>query len=136
MSQIPGPQRRTRQRAAVEELLNSLEGFHTAQQIHDLLRDRGDQVGLATVYRNLQAMADSGEVDVLRTDQEALFRRCTDTHHHHLVCRVCGNTVEVDGPEVEAWAEQVARANGFTEVSHVVEIFGRCDECTQQAQTN
>lgn len=121
--------RRTKQRAAVTDLLTELEEFHTAQQIHDLLRSRGNSIGLATVYRNLQAMADAGEVDVLRTDTEASFRRCTDTHHHHLVCRSCGRAEEVAGPEVEEWARQTAAAHGFTDIDHVVEIFGLCAGC-------
>ena len=70
----------------------------------------GDKVGLATVYRNLQAMAADGEIDMLRTDDgEAVYRACSTGHHHHLVCRDCGRTVEVEGPTVEAWAEQGQR---------------------------
>ena len=128
-----GPQRRTKQRTAVVELLREVDEFQTAQQIHDLLRSRGHSIGLATVYRNLQAMADAGEVDVLRTDTEASYRRCTDTHHHHVVCRECGKAVEVEGPEVEEWARKTAAAHGFVDVDHVVEIFGRCDACAADA---
>ncbi|WP_142092551.1 Fur family transcriptional regulator [Propioniferax innocua] len=127
------PQRRTKQRAAVVELLREVDEFQTAQQIHDLLRSRGHSIGLATVYRNLQAMADAGEVDVLRTDTEASYRRCTDTHHHHVVCRECGKAVEVEGPEVEKWAHDTAIAHGFVDVDHVIEIFGRCVTCATDA---
>lgn len=127
------PQRRTKQRTAVIELLREVEEFQTAQQIHDLLRSRGHSIGLATVYRNLQAMADAGEVDVLRTDTEASYRRCTDTHHHHVVCRECGKAVEVEGPEVEKWAHETAATHGFVDVDHIVEIFGRCDACATDA---
>ncbi|PRY63723.1 Fur family zinc uptake regulator [Knoellia remsis] len=120
--------RPTRQRAALAELLSQTPEFLSAQDVHARLGDRGDAVGLATVYRNLQAMAADGEVDVLRTDDgEAVYRACaTETHHHHLVCRECGRTVEVEGPAVERWAEEVARANGFTDVTHTIELFGTC----------
>jgi Fur family ferric uptake transcriptional regulator len=89
-------------------------------------------VGLATVYRTLQVLAGSGEVDVLRTaDGEAVYRRCrSDEHHHHLVCRQCGRTVEVEGPAVEAWALSVAGEHGFTDVSHTLEVFGTCGVCS------
>jgi len=70
-------------------------------------------------------------VDVLRTDDgESMYRRCSSGHHHHLVCRECGRAVEVAGPAVEKWADQVAAAHGFTDVTHTVEIFGRCPECS------
>ncbi|WP_265522056.1 Fur family transcriptional regulator [Oerskovia flava] len=121
----------TRQRAAVTEALDEVPDFRSAQQLHEILRTRGDAVGLATVYRTLQSLSDGGEVDVLRTeDGENLYRRCERReHHHHLVCRSCGSTVEIDGPTVEAWASQVAEAHGFSDIQHTVELFGVCAQC-------
>lgn len=125
--------RATRQRAAVSAMLDQLDDFRSAQEIHEELRRAGEGIGLTTVYRALQALADSGEVDVLRTGSgEAVYRRCTTAeHHHHLVCRSCGHTVEIDGPAVENWAEQIALAHGFSDLSHTVEIFGLCTRCAQ-----
>ncbi len=125
------PPRSTRQRAAVSSVLDELDDFRSAQDLHAMLRQRGDAIGLTTVYRALQTMADAGEVDVLRSgDGEAVYRRCpTESHHHHLVCRSCGRGVEVEGPEVEAWATAVAAQHGFTDVSHTVEVFGTCATC-------
>lgn len=122
--------RHTRQRAAVSALLNEVEGFHSAQQLHAMLRDRGERVGLTTVYRTLQGLADGGEVDVMRPPGgEYLYRRCSEGHHHHLVCRACGATVEVAGPAVESWATKVADTHGFVNVDHTLEIFGTCPAC-------
>jgi Fur family transcriptional regulator, ferric uptake regulator len=127
---LPAGTRPTRQRRAVAAALQSFDDFRSAQDIHDLLRRAGDNVGLSTVYRTLQALADGGEVDVLRAeDGEALYRRCSERHHHHLVCRACGRTVEVAGPTVETWADAVAAEHGFSEVSHTLEIFGTCPSC-------
>lgn len=128
-------QRRTRQRAAVDEALEDTADFISAQELHGMLRARGAAVGLATVYRTLQTMADDGRVDVLRSDGgEAVYRRCSrDEHHHHLVCRSCGSTVEVSGPAVETWTGAVAREHGFTDVSHTLEIFGTCPQCAANA---
>jgi Fur family transcriptional regulator, ferric uptake regulator len=123
-------QRRTRQRAAVDEILNAGEDFRTAQQIHDELLHADAGVGLTTVYRALQLMSDNGEVDVIRNaDGEMSYRRCSGGHHHHLVCRSCGRTVEVTGPTVERWAKSVAEKNGFRDVNHELEIFGTCSSC-------
>jgi Fur family ferric uptake transcriptional regulator len=131
--QPPSPARSTRQRTAVSSLLAEVDDFRSAQELHDLLKHRGDSVGLTTVYRTLQSLADAGEIDVLRTNEgEAVYRRCSSGHHHHLVCRSCGRTVEVEGPAVERWAEGVARDNGFVDVAHTLEIFGTCAECAAQ----
>ncbi|MBC7374495.1 MAG: transcriptional repressor [Frankiales bacterium] len=123
--------RTTRQRTAVAEVLGNVDGFRSAQDLHDLLRQEGASVGLTTVYRHLQALADAGQIDMLRTDDgEAVYRRCpTAAHHHHLVCRECGRSVDIEGPEVEAWASAVASEHGFTGVSHTVEVFGTCASC-------
>lgn len=123
--------RSTKQRTAVLAALDALTEFKSAQEIHDLLRAQGDSVGLTTVYRTLQAMTHSGDVDVIiREDGESVYRKCSDTHHHHLVCRQCGKTVEVAGPAVEKWADHMAQEHGFTEVSHTLEIFGLCANCS------
>ena len=123
-------QRRTRQRAAVDEILAGRHEFRTAQEIHDDLRHRGDRVGLTTVYRTLQAMTEAGELDAIRSAEgETAYRRCSTGHHHHLVCRSCGRTVEVSGPAVETWASAIAQQHGFRDVSHDLEIFGTCDRC-------
>ncbi|MFE9816503.1 Fur family transcriptional regulator [Streptomyces sp. NBC_00236] len=123
--------RSTRQRAAVAAALDEVDEFRSAQDLHDVLKHRGDSVGLTTVYRTLQSLADAGEVDVLRTTEgESVYRRCsTGDHHHHLVCRMCGKAVEVEGPAVETWAETIAAQHGFVNVAHTVEVFGTCAEC-------
>ena len=127
---LPQGTRPTRQRRAVATALRSFDDFRSAQDIHDLLRRSGDNVGLSTVYRTLQALADGGEVDMLRTeDGEAVYRRCSASHHHHLVCRSCGRTVEVEGPAVERWTRAIATEHGYDDISHTLEIFGTCPAC-------
>lgn len=129
----PAQPRRTRQRAAVAAVLAQAREFRTAQQVHDLLSGRGDQVALATVYRTLQTMADVGEVDAIRTPDGTVAYRCCSqvhTHHHHLVCRNCGHTVEVEFGDFEGLVAAVARRNGFTAVAHEIELFGLCERCS------
>jgi Fur family ferric uptake transcriptional regulator len=126
--------RPTRQQVAVAQLLEHTDDFTSAQTVHARLREAGEGVGLATVYRALQSMVEAGTVDVLRTDDgEAVYRACSNHHHHHLVCRECGKTVEVEGPTVESWADQVASEHGFTRVTHSLEIFGTCADCSARA---
>ncbi|MGB2918925.1 MAG: Fur family transcriptional regulator [Mycobacterium sp.] len=131
---MTGAVRATRQRAAIAALLDNLDDFRSAQELHDELRRSGEGIGLTTVYRTLQQMAASGAVDTLRTDTgESVYRRCSEHHHHHLVCRTCGSTIEIHGGHVEKWAAAVAREHGFTDVSHTIEIFGLCRKCAAAA---
>ena len=128
--------RMTRQRAAIGALLDEVNEFRSAQQLHELLRARGDQTGIATVYRALQQLAEDREVDVLRTgDGESLFRRCERrTHHHHLVCRSCGKTVEIEGPNLESFAVQLGVEHAFSEIEHTFELRGTCAQCAVVGQ--
>jgi Fur family transcriptional regulator, ferric uptake regulator len=120
--------RRTRQQEAVAVFLRGRDTFASAQEIWTGLREDGSTIGLATVYRAVQALVDDGEIDALRTDDgESVYRHCGAGHHHHLVCRQCGRTVEVEGPAVERWAVTVAAEHGFTNIEHTLEIFGTCD---------
>jgi len=130
--------RTTRQAEALESIMREADGFRTAHDLFAELRRRGDRIGLTTVYRHLAMLAEQGSADVVHTaDGESQYRLCgvpvspgesVGDHHHHLVCRQCGRSVEVSGPEVEAWAERVAAAAGYTEVSHTLEVFGLCPE--------
>ncbi|MGH3447352.1 MAG: Fur family transcriptional regulator [Nocardioidaceae bacterium] len=135
MSTTPVPigSRPTRQRRAVIEALGEADVFRSAQDIHARLREQGEDVGLTTVYRTLQALAEADEIDVLRApDGESVYRQCSTGHHHHLVCRSCGRTVEIEGPTVEAWATRTAKEHGFAEIEHTLEIFGTCARCAEQ----
>jgi Fur family ferric uptake transcriptional regulator len=123
-------ERSTRPFQAVRDELATSGDFRSAQDIHAAIRANGAKVGLATVYRALQTLVDAGTADVLRTDAgESVYRACGSTHHHHLVCRSCGKTVEVRGPAVETWADDLAAQHGFVDVNHTLELFGVCSAC-------
>src|SRR5882757_2878126 len=125
--------RETRQGGVVRDALAEADGFRSAQDVYATLRQQGESVGLSTVYRHLQSLADLGQVDVIHTPEgETTYRFCGQAranHHHHLVCRACGRAEEIEGKGVERWATSVAQAHGFTEVDHTVEIFGTCGNC-------
>ena len=126
--------RNTKQRTAVVEVLRELENFASAKEIHHALQERGDKVGLTTVYRTLQSLSEIEAVDALHMPGgETLYRRCaTEQHHHHLVCTQCGRTEEIDGGPIEEWATEVAKHHGFALTGHDAEIFGVCAECSKK----
>jgi Fur family ferric uptake transcriptional regulator len=126
--------RSTRQKRALSAVLAETGRFRSAQELHAALRARGERVGLTTVYQQLRALAAAGQLDSLRADSgEILYRHCdTDQHHHHLVCRECGRTVEVEDTVVRRWAEQVASDAGFVEVAHHLEFSGTCADCARR----
>lgn len=130
------PKRNTWQREAVRSALAEHRGFVSAQQLHQVLRDEGSTIGLATVYRALAGLAESGEADSLQSPEgENLFRSCVSPgHHHHLICRSCGDTRELAAAVVEEWTKRVGAEHGFTEIEHVVDLFGLCERCREAAE--
>lgn len=122
--------RNTPQKAAVKHALGEATGFVSAQQLHQTLKKHGSTIGLATVYRTLADLAQSGEADSLQSkDAEVLYRACTTSHHHHLICRECGLTLEIEAQKLEKWADEVAGDHGFAKPSHNIDIFGICKAC-------
>jgi Fur family ferric uptake transcriptional regulator len=126
--------RNTWQREAVKEALDTSENFVSAQALHSTLRENGSPIGLATVYRALADLASDGDADSLQQEGESLYRACTpNSHHHHLICRNCGLTVEIEADAVEEWAQSVAAQHGFTRANHIVDVFGLCAACSALA---
>lgn len=124
--------RNTWQKDAVRHALGEATGFVSAQDLHHVLKSHGSTIGLATVYRALADLSAAGEADSLQSVAgESLFRACGDAHHHHLICTDCGATVEIAASEIESWANAVAAQYGFSGVSHTVELFGRCNDCSK-----
>ena len=121
--------RRTEQRDAIVGALRGSERAVTAQELHGQL----DGVGLATVYRNLQRLADEGDADTLRRDNgEVAFLLCGAGHHHHLSCRECGRVEQVRDCRLDDWAAEVAAGHGFSQVEHHAELVGLCAKCASR----
>ena len=128
--------RNTKQRDDVREALKHQDGFVSAQELHQALKNDGLSIGLATVYRTLTALVDSSEADSLTRGSETVYRACEPGHHHHLVCRECGVTVEIAATAIEAWAKDVAAQHGFSAPEHLVDVFGVCPACQETSTGN
>jgi Fur family ferric uptake transcriptional regulator len=129
---MSSPRRVTPQQRVVSQALGRHGGFVSAQGLYSDLRAGDELVGLATVYRSLAGMVEDGSADVIVTSTgESLYRLCSDAHHHHLVCRVCGRTIEIVSPTVERWAAKVGADNGYAEVEHTLQLSGVCAQCQQ-----
>ncbi|HVQ18494.1 MAG TPA: Fur family transcriptional regulator [Actinomycetes bacterium] len=121
--------------AEVASALQAARTFVSAQELHAQLRKSPRPVGLTTVYRSLQKMANDGRADAVQgADGEVRYRACAaDAHHHHLVCRSCNQATEIEAPDVERWAAAVAQDHDFADVAHTIELFGVCPRCRTAA---
>ena len=110
--------------------LSALNKFSSAQEVHSQILKSKKNVGLSTVYRTLQKLAEVDEVDFLRRpDGEGVYKVCAPSHHHHLLCAKCGSSVEFHSDKFEKLLESISKEYGYTVQGHEAEIIGLCKKC-------
>ena len=124
-------QRRSKQRSALDRVLESADGFLTAAQLHRCLLEQGERVSLSTVYRQLHAMTEDGTIEAVPTiEGEARYRRCSLPHRHmHLICPKCGTAKDIIDEDLQDRVLQAASSQGFTMARPTIEITSRCAAC-------
>ncbi len=124
-------ERSTRQKRDLLAVLQSIDRFMSAQELHRFLTEQGSTIGIATVYQHLRRLTQTGEVETsVGDDGETRYRMCPATgHHHHMVCTACGATRDIGSDLVETWARETAARMGYSLSEHVVELRGLCPSC-------
>jgi len=124
----------TRQRDQVAEVVLCSEDHLSVEQIRRQLKDQGEVVGLATIYRTLDLLVRSGLVRAHDFGQG--FRRYepmpAQAHHHHLVCVRCGKVEEFSHDRLERMLPIIADEHGFQPERHRLEIYGVCRDCQRR----
>ena len=111
--------------------LSALDKFSSAQEVYSHILKTKKNVGLSTVYRTLQKLAEAQEIDFLRRpDGEGVYKVCVPEHHHHLLCANCGVSVEFQSEKFENLLKSISTQFGFTVQGHEAEIVGLCKKCS------
>ena len=122
--------RPTPQRVSVLDELFHEPNDVTAQQLYERLRRRGGRIGLATVYRTLDRLAEAGVIEPLAHFRDVrCYRVCREGHHHHLVCSECHSVAELRDCELEQPLARAAAEHGFLATGHHLEVTGVCRAC-------
>lgn len=126
---LPGGSRLTPQRRAVLELIAGRQDSFTPLELFQEARRRKPRLGLATVYRTVELLRQTGSVRALSGRAEPAYVRCEPGHHHHLVCLSCGAVEETDLCGAPS-AAVLRRRYGFQAETHELEIYGTCEACS------
>ena len=124
--------RLTPQRESVLTVIAESQGHLTAEEILKRVRRRYPYLVKSAVYRSLDLLTEVGlvtQTDLGHGRVEYELHR--HPHHHHLICRRCGLTVEIEATDVEQWAQRTAAMHGFRDAEHVVDVFGLCTPCAK-----
>jgi Fur family transcriptional regulator, ferric uptake regulator len=124
--------RQTKGQQAVLEILGSSEHLLSAQEIYIALRDTEHPVGLATVYRAVEALVEEGKLQTLSLEGQAYYQVAQGTHsRHHLVCLQCKKVIPIAGCPVGELERQLSSQHAFAIDYHVLDFFGTCAQCDQ-----
>lgn len=128
----------TRQRRIILDSFLRTGGHVSTEELHQLAKKEDERLGFVTVFRTLKALSDCGiarkiDLDDGRARFEHNYKR---THHHHVVCIDCSNTIEFVSPEQEHLQEEITSKYGFKAVRHTLQIFGICPKCQKNEEPN
>ena len=122
-------QRRTRQREAIVRAIRSGDGPLTVPEIHVRARRSKRDLGIATVYRTVKLLLESGEIhQVVLPDGVSRYESADLDHHHHFRCRVCGTVYDLPGCMLML-GDRANLPQGFVVEDHELTLFGRCPDC-------
>jgi len=133
------PMRLTTQRQIILEELLKVSSHPTANEVYDMVRKRLPRIGLGTVYRNLELMAESGMILKLEVGGTQKRFDATTKPHYHVRCTECGRVDDVDMPVQQEINESAAQASHYQILSHHIEFTGLCSDCLnarKQANVN
>ncbi|TVP66070.1 MAG: transcriptional repressor [Leptolyngbya sp. LCM1.Bin17] len=124
--------RRTRNQDKILTALKGLDQPISAQSLYMQLRQAGHSMGLATVYRSLDALKLEGAVQMRTLPSGESVYSLPQEDRHHLTCLQCGNTIAIDECPVHDLERQLNQAHKFKIFYHTLEFFGLCPQCQGQ----
>lgn len=124
--------RLTTQRQIILEELAKVKTHPTASELYDMVRQRLPRIGLGTVYRNLELMAENGmilKIEVGGTQKR--FDAFTDPHYH-IRCSACGKVDDMEVPVIDELVNSAAQNSPYQILGHHVEFTGVCPRCQKK----
>ena len=121
----------TPQRRVIVEKIVQTAGLLTAAEIWNLVRNEYSDIGLDTIYRNINMLTDIGVlIPIAGTGKDRTrYELAHENHHHHVVCAKCGQAVCIDYCPINQQFIEMLRMNGYELIRHNIELLGLCLEC-------
>ncbi|MGK7947235.1 MAG: Fur family transcriptional regulator [Xenococcaceae cyanobacterium] len=120
---------RTRSQEKIIQVLQSLDEALSAQDLYIEMRNRNYNMGLATVYRSLEALKLQGELKVRKLANGESVYSSVNRDRHHLTCLNCGTSIPIEECPVHTLEHQLEQSHQFKVYYHTLEFFGVCDRC-------
>ncbi len=131
MDQLPN-MRLTTQRQIILEELGKVTSHPTANEVYDMVRKRLPRIGLGTIYRNLELMAESGIILKLEVGGTQKRFDATVENHYHIRCTDCGRVDDIDIEVQEEINEIATKSSDYKILGHHIEFSGICENCSRK----
>lgn len=117
-------------KAILRVLLANSSTMMTADEIFLMVKSENKKINRSTVYRNIDTLTDSGLIakTITHSGVTKVKIKCTDAHHHHLICDICGTIVVYTHCESEKY-KAFAESHDFVLTGHTLELHGICKKC-------
>ena len=100
------------------------------QELYQCLLRKQRKIGLTSIYRSLDLFESLGIVFKIINGSSVKYRVCEiEEHHHHIICKACGNVVELDFCDISDWSKKVTESTGYQVVDHELNFYGFCQAC-------
>lgn len=124
--------RNTIQKRLIMSIMENNFDHPTADDIYEKARKQDSKISRGTVYRNLNALDESGEICRVNTPIGADFYDCNTSGHYHFLCRACNRAFDAEIPYNETLDNEKLGTNGFVTEWHQLVLVGRCKECLER----
>jgi Fur family ferric uptake transcriptional regulator len=115
-----------------QELYNAISPT-SPQEIFKSLVKKKRKIGLTSVYRALDLFESLGIVFKIVIRSNVKYRLCESKgHHHHIICKGCGDVVEFDFCDLSSWSERVMESTGYQVTDHQLNFYGFCKACQKE----
>jgi Fur family ferric uptake transcriptional regulator len=104
------------------------------QELFKSLTKRKKKIGLTSIYRSLDLFESLGIVFKIVNGSNVKYKLCElEDHHHHIVCKRCGDVAELNFCGISDWSEKVMESTGYQVTEHQLNFYGFCKACRKEA---
>jgi Fur family transcriptional regulator, ferric uptake regulator len=104
------------------------------QELYQILLKKQKRIGLTSIYRSLDLFESMGMVFKIINGSSVKYKLCEiEDHHHHIICKACGNVVELNFCDISDWSKKVTESTGYQVIDHQLNFYGFCKACKKEA---
>jgi Fur family ferric uptake transcriptional regulator len=104
------------------------------QELYQILLKKQKRIGLTSIYRSLDLFESMGMVFKIINGSSMKYKLCEiEDHHHHIICKACGNVVELNFCDISDWSKKVTESTGYQVIDHQLNFYGFCKACKKEA---